>query len=276
MDVEIEVLAQRNEGEADNLVSTNEVDDMANEQTWPTEEELTASAAAAGGESVPDAKKGTTPKAIRKVPKGTSTYQAAWLVDEDGDGGSEGEWSDTEDDSMERPHLSFNFADGGGAKKENVTEHEEAISLPADEEEMEELTEEVGNKAARFEDMDLEEEAKQCVAFLLLSHSPHPVLIAHLQRLKSWREREKDHASHVQFPDEIDTPMDVNARTRFQRYRGLRSFRNSPWDPNENLPRDYAKIWRVGKSEWEGLSRRGSEGTDGVEVRTDSGTFHQD
>ncbi len=65
--------------------------------------------------------------------------------------------------------------------------------------------------------------------------------------------------------------MDVNARTRFQRYRGLRSFRTSPWDPNEDLPRDYAKIWRVGKSEWEGLSRRGLEGTDGIVVRIDLG-----
>ena len=61
--------------------------------------------------------------------------------------------------------------------------------------------------------------------------------------------------------------MDVNARIRFQRYRGLRSFRTSPWDPNEDLPRDYAKIWRVGKSEWEGLSRRNLEGTDGIVVR---------
>ena len=171
MDVEIEVLAQRNEGEADDLVSTNEVDDLANEQTWPTAEELDTSAVTAGGESLPDAKKGTTPKAVRKVPKGTSAYQAAWLADEDGDedgdGGSEGEWSDTESDSREKPHLSFNFAGRGSAKEENVAEHEEVISLPADEEEMEELTEEVASKAARFEDMDLEEEAKQCVAFIL-------------------------------------------------------------------------------------------------------------
>ena len=172
MDVEIEVLAQRNEGEADDLVSTNEVDDLANEQTWPTAEELDTSAVAAGGESLPDAKKGTTPKAVRKVPKGTSAYQAAWLADEDGDRGSEGEWSDTESDSREKPRLSFNFADRGSAKEENVTEHEEAISLPADEEEMEELTEEVESKAARFEDMDLEEEAKQCVAFILPSTRP--------------------------------------------------------------------------------------------------------
>lgn len=42
----------------------------------------------------------------------------------------------------------------------------------------------------------------------------------------------------------MDTPDDIAARTRFQRFRGLRSFRTSPWDPFENLPRDYARIFQ--------------------------------
>jgi len=172
MEVEIEVLVQRNDEEADDLVSTNEVDDMANEQTWPTEEELNTGALATGGESLPDAKKGTTPKAVRKVPKGTSAYQAAWLIDEDGEGGSEGEWSDTASDDGEKPHLSFNFAGGDSAKEERDAEDDVAVPLPADEEEMEELTEEMASKAARFEDMDLDEEAKQFVPNFLPSNRP--------------------------------------------------------------------------------------------------------
>ena len=38
--------------------------------------------------------------------------------------------------------------------------------------------------------------------------------------------------------------MDVPAKERFQRYRGLQSFKKSAWDPYENLPREYAKIFQ--------------------------------
>ena len=54
----------------------------------------------------------------------------------------------------------------------------------------------------------------------------------------------KDARMDEMFPDEVDTPIDVAARIRFQKYRGLKSFRSSPWDPKENLPFDYARIFQ--------------------------------
>jgi hypothetical protein len=47
-----------------------------------------------------------------------------------------------------------------------------------------------------------------------------------------------------EFPDEVDTPEDVPARERFQRYRGLKSFRTSTWDPKESLPASYSRVFQ--------------------------------
>lgn len=81
------------------------------------------------------------------------------------------------------------------------------------------------------------------------------------------KERAKEESTDLQFPDEVDTPRDIPARERFQRYRGLRSFRTSPWDPFENLPIDYARIFQF---ENYSKTRRNVERralTEGIQVR---------
>ena len=58
------------------LDAENVPDAMEGEQTWPTVEEMREAEAA--GRSA------ATPR-IKKVPKGFSEYQAAWIVDEEGE-----------------------------------------------------------------------------------------------------------------------------------------------------------------------------------------------
>lgn len=65
-----------------------------------------------------------------------------------------------------------------------------------------------------------------------------------LQEERETFQKLKEARMDQMWPDEMDTPLDVNARTRFQKYRGLESFRTSPWDVKENLPRDYSRIYQ--------------------------------
>ena len=76
------------------LEAENVPDEMEGEQTWPTEEELMAA--------------GKAQKKKKKVPKGTSEYQAAWILDDDEDSPRSplNDSSDEEMDDLE-PGLFF-------------------------------------------------------------------------------------------------------------------------------------------------------------------------
>lgn len=139
------VLAKPDPESADSLISINEPDDLANEQTWPTEEEMNDLGQETGGASLPDARAGTTPKRIKKIPKGMSEYQAAWIVDSE----EEDDWSD---------HGSR----GADAESMNTESHgemegTEEVEMVADE--MVEL--ESKKSIVAFQDLDVEEETRQ-------------------------------------------------------------------------------------------------------------------
>jgi pre-rRNA-processing protein TSR1 len=142
MEVEPIVLADPDPDTADSLVSSNEPDDLANDQTWPTEEEMNAGDGYITQPSLPDAENGTTPKAVRRIPKGMSEYQAAWIVEDE----------DSGEDSEEHEET------GSEVDMEDVgLEEEEMQDMPIDDPEME-----MDNRrTVAFQDLDIEEEEKQ-------------------------------------------------------------------------------------------------------------------
>ncbi|XP_007935645.1 pre-rRNA-processing protein TSR1 homolog [Orycteropus afer afer] len=192
MEEDLKVLMKADPDRQESLQSEAIPDPMEGEQTWPTEEELS---------EANDLLKASS-KMVKKVPKGTSSYQAEWILDEDGDsGGEEDEYNDTEpEDFMEE-------------ESQNERSEEE-------EEECETVT--IGESVRDdLYDEKVDEEAEEKMF-----------------------EKYKQERLEEMFPDEVDTPRDVAARIRFQKYRGLKSFRTSPWDPKENLPQDYARIFQ--------------------------------
>jgi len=59
------------------------------------------------------------------------------------------------------------------------------------------------------------------------------------------KQQQKEAQDELIWPDEVETPLDVPARDRFARYRGLKSFMKSEWDVKENLPLEYSQIVQV-------------------------------
>ncbi|XP_070685817.1 pre-rRNA-processing protein TSR1 homolog [Pempheris klunzingeri] len=203
----VRVLMKADPASRENLQTEAEVDPMDGEQTWPTETELL------------EAEEARKNKRVMKVPKGTSDYQATWIVDEDDEGNGETDEESSDDDDDNDDML--DEAMDGDDEENNSQEPGSDCASEEDEEEEEEVcsTERAG--ADQRYDAHMDEAAEE-------------------EGLKRYREAR----ANEMFPDEVDTPLDMSARIRFQRYRGLKSFRSSPWDPMENLPLNYSRIFQ--------------------------------
>ncbi|RKP25100.1 hypothetical protein SYNPS1DRAFT_33053 [Syncephalis pseudoplumigaleata] len=218
---EVAVLERPDPEKRESLQSENDPDLLANEQTWPTEEELQAAEerVAKMQRDVDAPETDADSKNKKRVPKGTSAYQAAWIVDSDND--------EDDEDGDGSGSDSYEDIDDSDEDDAAIEDEEEAEAHPANEDdnndEYEEVALEDRSSQAGFQDLDPEEEDRQ---------------------LNEYLARQRAFQNEVEFPDEIDTPLHMPARTRFQRYRGLQNFRRSFWDPFENLPLDYGRIYR--------------------------------
>lgn len=185
------------------LLVENIPDPLAGEQTWPTEAEMA------------EADRNHKEKKLKKrtLPRGTSEYQAAWIVDD-----SDADDSDSDgdaDDGMVLDEREAHIPGQDGREQLDFDDDQDSVSL---------------------NDRESDEET-EADSVMMEGDLTKEQIEEEIRRIKD------AHAEDEEYPDEVDTPIDVPARKRFAKYRGLKSFRTSSWDPKESLPPEYARIF---------------------------------
>ncbi|KAI9737219.1 MAG: hypothetical protein M1818_005751 [Claussenomyces sp. TS43310] len=147
----------------------------------------------------------------KRLPKGTSSYQAAWYLGDMSDSGSDMEDVDEQGDmSMESPALPQDGIEGFAPREPT------------------EIAPSEYPQSEMFLDPAPDDEAEALAAF----------------RARKGDEAEEDR----EFPDEIELHPHVLARERLARYRGLKSLRSSHWEEDEDRahePEDWRKLLQV-------------------------------
>jgi len=225
------VVAESDPSRCEPLEQTACPDTLGGEQTWPNLEEYAQSGTAAGraeggggGGMEDDDEGGGAAAGKPRRPPGVSEYQAAWL----GEDGEEGDGEDGEgEEAMADGDAGFlSLGSAAGAK---VLLRREAHPGEAQEEEDE------GDDAFAF----LKDDG------LKLDGLDYEMSAEELTR-ERYMQRAARAQEELEFPDEVDCPVDSAASDRFARYRSLENFRHSPWDAKESLPRAYSRLFDLG------------------------------
>lgn len=155
------------------------------------------------------------PEAPKRLPKGTSSYQAAWFLGDMSDSGSD--FEDVEDDEddvlMDAPALPQDGLEG----LDKATLHEPTETTPSE-----------YPQSEMFLDRAPDEEAEELAEYL--------------------SQRKNEASEDREFPDEIELHPNVLARERLARYRGLKSLKTSKWDTTEDKahePTDWSRLLQV-------------------------------
>ena len=155
------------------------------------------------------------PEQPKRLPKGTSSYQAAWFLGDMSESGSD------LDDEVD--------ADGDLAM--------ESPALPQDGIE--------GLDQATLRDPTEIGASEYPQSEMFLDPSPNE----EVEELEAYRSRRKNEAEEdLEFPDEIELHPNVLARERLARYRGLKSLRTSKWETDEDRahePEDWRRLLQI-------------------------------
>ncbi|MCJ1350076.1 MAG: hypothetical protein MMC33_000057 [Icmadophila ericetorum] len=144
------------------------------------------------------------PEAPKRLPKGTSSYQAAWFLGDmsESDLGDDEDMNDVDGDvAMDTQPLPQDGLEGLDQVKIGGASEFEPSEYPQSE---------------MFLDPAPEEEAAELEAYRSL--------------------RNNEAAEDAEFPDEIELHPNVLARERLAKYRGLKSLRTSTWETGEDKP----------------------------------------